>query len=458
MVATTITTATTKRCPPSQMAKFSALFVGFPWCVPIFMLIAFLSTAAQPVSAEKVDTTTLTGKVMCGYQGWFSCPGDGMDLGWMHWARKRRKPFAPGNAGVDLWPDVAELGPEERFATGFKHGDGRVAEVFSSANRATVSRHFEWMRDYGIDGAFLQRFANDLEDANSLRHKNAVLSHVRDGTKRSGRAYAVMYDLGGLRAGEVDIVRKDWEMLRNTMGVTQDRSYLHHQGRPVVAVWGVGFGGEEPAREYTLAECRALVMYLKRDGCTVMLGVPTGWREGDRDAADDPLLREIVKLADVVSPWTVGRYRNLAEIVRHTERRWKPDLAWCGNHGLDYMPVVFPGFSWHNLHGGALDQIPRAKGEFLWSQMVAVKRAGCEMIYVAMFDEVDEGTAIFKCTNDPPSLPSGASGEGRVGDGVSFLANEGLPSDHYLRLTGLGGRMLRGEIPVIERMPENAHN
>ena len=32
-------------------------------------------------SAAKVDTSTLTGKIMCGYQGWFNCPDDGADLG-----------------------------------------------------------------------------------------------------------------------------------------------------------------------------------------------------------------------------------------------------------------------------------------------------------------------------------------------------------------------------------------
>jgi hypothetical protein len=36
-----------------------------------------------------------------------------------------------------------------------------------------------------------------------------------------------------------------------------------------------------------------------------------------------------------------------------------------------------------------------------------------------MFDKVDEGTAIYKCTNDPPL------GESK------FVTYEGLPSDHY---------------------------
>jgi hypothetical protein len=64
------------------------------------------------------------------------------------------------------------------------------------------------------------------------------------------------------------------------------------------------------------------------------------------------------------------------------------------------------------------------------------------MIYQAMFDEVDEGTAIFKCTNNPPV---GAS---------KFLTYEGLPSDYYLWLVGQGGRMLRGEIPLTEEIPK----
>ena len=72
-----------------------------------------------------VDRSILTGKVMCGYQGWFNCPGDGMGLGWKHWARHREKPFSPGNVTVDLWPDLSEYHAEERHATAFRHADGR---------------------------------------------------------------------------------------------------------------------------------------------------------------------------------------------------------------------------------------------------------------------------------------------------------------------------------------------
>ena len=91
--------------------------------------------------------------------------------------------------------------------------------------------------------------------------------------------------------------------------------------------------------------------------------------------------------------------------------------------------------------GAKLDQIPRQGGRFLWSQYAHAIDTGTTMIYQAMFDEIDEGTAIFKCTNDPPV---GAS---------PFLTYKGLPSDHYLWLVGQGTRMLKGKLPVTHVMP-----
>ena len=150
-------------------------------------------------SLKGVDTTSLNGKIMAGYQGWFNAQGDGANLGWTHWARQG--PFAPGNVTVDLWPDMSEATASERFATGFKHANGETAYVFSSYNRDTVLRHFKWMRDYGIDGVFVQRFANGVKNPSTRHHKDTVLSSCREGANRNGRSYAVMYDLSGLGAG-----------------------------------------------------------------------------------------------------------------------------------------------------------------------------------------------------------------------------------------------------------------
>jgi hypothetical protein len=173
-----------------------------------------------------------------------------------------------------------------------------------------------------------------------------------------------------------------------------------------------------------------------------MLGVPTGWRDQYRDSIKDENFHDLLKLADVISPWSVGRYSTPVQVKVHAEKYYEKDIEWCEGHSMDYLPVVFPGFSWHNLKPkDPSNQIPRLKGEFLWSQFVGVKKAGASMIYVAMFDEVDEGTAIFKCTNEPPAGES------------PFINYEGLPSDHYLWLTGEAGRMLRGEIPVQDKSP-----
>jgi hypothetical protein len=395
-------------------------------------------------SAKGANAATLTCKVMCGYQGWFATPGDGSDRGWRHYSARRQ--FKPGSCGIDLWPDVSELDEDEKYPTLFQHKDGRVAAVFSSHNAKTVLRHFRWMEQYGIDGVFVQRFAVETIEPRDLRHGNTVLAHCREGANRCGRSYAVMYDLSGLPAGGTERVIEDWKLLVDRAKIgkdPQDTAYLRHRDKPVVAVWGIGFNDK---RQYTLAECDKLVDFLKNDkdygGCTVLLGVPTGWRTLDRDSVPDRALHRIIANADIVSPWTVGRYRTLEEVTAHGQERWRLDMTWCKEHGNEYLPVVFPGFSWHNRRPRSpLDAIPRLQGRFLWQQFVAAKKAGATMIYQAMFDEMDEGTAIFKCTDDPPV---GAS---------PFLTLEGLPSDHYLWLAGMGGKLLRGEIAATEGLP-----
>lgn len=406
---------------------------------------AVLAETLKPFGGESirgVDVSTLDGKVMCGYQGWFNCEGDGAGLGWIHWGKDRKSRPGPSTINVDMWPDTTELGQEELYPTEFKYADGRPAMLFSSFNHATVVRHFRWMRDCGIDGVFVQRFMATRLDPLHLRHKNVVLHNCRDGANRHGRSYALMYDLSSMGAGEIEAVIDDWKTLVDRMRITADASYQRHRGKPVVAIWGFGFKD----RRVTVEEGLRLVHFLKEDarygGMCVMLGVPAGWRMQERDCAQHPRWMELMGLADVISPWTVGRYRDAKGAGKYVADMAGGDIRWCSDKGKDFMPVVFPGFSWHNLKRedrAVLNQIPRDGGHFLWAQHVAHKRAGAKMIYQAMFDEVDEGTAIFKCTNTPP--------------GTNFVTYEGLPTDFYMKLVGQGGRMLRGEIPALDALP-----
>lgn len=65
------------------------------------------------------------------------------------------------------------------------------------------------------------------------------------------------------------------------------------------------------------------------------------------------------------------------------------------------------------------------------------------MLFVAQFDELDEGTQIFKCSHRVP-----------VGDSP-FIAYDGeIETDHYLWLTGKVGELLRGEIGATMNRPK----
>jgi len=104
-------------------------------------------------------------------------------------------------------------------------------------------------------------------------------------------------------------------------------------------------------------------------------------------------------LADVISPWD---RRALSQ--REGSRPAMAKVLQAGprvgvDQDLDYMPVVFTGFSWHNLKGGLpLDAIPRLKGDScgqtqdFWRRRVR----GCRLLLCRhVLIEVDEATAIF---------------------------------------------------------------
>ena len=393
---------------------------------------------AALAGAEGPLHPTLEGKVVTGYQGWFRAEGDASGLGWVHYGPGKR--LAPDQCSFDLWPDLSELTPEERYPSPFTFADGRTADLFSSVHPVTVRRHFRWMKDYGLDGAMLQRFAVGLGQGRGAASLDTVLRHCVAAANAEGRSLTVMYDLSGLAPDKFPTVAADWRRLV-AAGQTKEPCAQHHQGKPLVALWGIGFKDRAPA----LAEWAALLADIRATGTAIMLGVPTYWRDQKEDCIADPALHGLLRQADILSPWTVGRFANPEEAARLSRAVWAPDQAWCQAEKKTYLPVIFPGFSWRNLSSlrgqdAPLGQIPRLGGRFLWSQADAARATGAKSLYVAMFDELDEGTAIMKCGGPRP-----------VGN---FVDLSDVPSDHYLWLSGQAGRLLRGEIPASPDLPK----
>ena len=408
-----------------------------------FFMMLYGPLAAQNKHSQTTLYPSYKGLIMAGYQGWFRPQKDGK--------------FYPdeNQIHIDMWPDVTEY--QQTYPTGLKLPDGSTAKFFNSSDKSTVDLHFKWMKEYGIDGVFMQRFFGNTKQGTPRSKTTVVLKNAFEAASKYERAIAVMYDLSGLRATGEDCssIIDDWKYLVDSLHVTNQngtKTYLHHNGKPVVTIWGVGF----PDRPYNIRNIglQRLVDFLKNDpkygGCAVMLGVPTFWRDLNADCINDPYLHELIKQADIVLPWMVQRF---SPLLHNDMDRFRDvilgDIKWCKENKIDYVPCVCPGFSWHNLSRSEfpddvkpVGSIPRQGGRFYWQQMSTAMIAGAEMIYVAMFDEVNEGTAIFKCTNTPP-----------VSKVAKFIDMDDMPGDHYLWLTGEAGKMLRKEIPLTVKLP-----
>ena len=381
--------------------------------------------------AEVVDNSTIDGKVICGYQGWFGTPEDGYaERGWMHWGGKTPGFDEDGKQkhSFELYPDLYEYNQEELTDTRFEPlNDGRKAQLFSSYFDNTIDLHFSWMKQYNIHGVALQRFLGEATGRRS-HHFHHVAKNVKTASEKYGRIFYICYDLSGYRQDNfVEVIKKDWnEVICNELKIPESTQYLHQNGKPIVQLWGMGVGGNF---RRTAEESLEIIKFFKDSGYYVIGGTPTNWR---LDALDSiPGFRDVYAAYDMVSPWTVGRFRTSEKAVEHFNTKVTTDMTFCKHiSNQDYMPVIYSGFAWSLWNGGTPNMIPRLQGELLKTQMNEILKNDVKCVYIAMFDEYDEGTAIMKAAADSSEIPKNTYFLTLSADGT-YISN-----DYYLRLTG----------------------
>lgn len=377
-----------------------------------------------------VDNSTINGKVICGYQGWFRTPGDPTSQGWIHYFRDNSyKPV------FEMWPDMLEFTASEKYPVpDWKHEDGSQAYLFSSANRKTLNRHIQWMEAYDIDAFAVSRFVSGISTLSNESFR--ILSYCRDAANMTGRTFFIFYDMTGVKPDEAfNLISKEWRFLVDSMKITSDDRYLHHNGKPVIGVYGFF------EDRFSASDGNKILDIFQNEGSysAFVMGSGQWWWNIESSAAWKQMMRRM----DSWVPWNVGNYT--AEKYARTDY-WAIDKTAFASSGTIFLPLAYPGSSWDNLQNwapGTSHKIggSRLKGEFMWKQMLDAKNIGAPSVFVAMFDEIDEGTAIFKVTNDIPV-------------NHYFIDHEGLPSDFYLSLTGYAGKLIRGKESVPTSMPD----
>ena len=380
-----------------------------------------------PVTSGSIYSE-FTGKSVAGYQAWFTASES--NTGWIHWSSNTRPQV--GNSSFDIYPDVRDYNPEILKITGFENlGNGDPSLLFSSAD--VIDEHFAWMKDYGIDGIALQRFIGDnpypITDS-----PYAKPIKVKKAAEENERIFYICYDMssGKDQNAWVESIKFDWVFnIEQAYGLTSSPAYATVNNKPVVQIWGPGF----TSRVGNAAKTIELIEFLKSRGCYVIGGVPTNWRTESGDSK--PGFLGAYKTYDMVSPWTPGRYKTISGCDSHKTDYLIPDKAYCDANNLDYLPVLFPGFSWSTWNTGAPNAIPRIAGEFLWRQAYNIRTSGINQMYFAMFDEYDEGTAIMKAATDWSMIPTDQYFVTLSADGIW------VSSDFYLRVAGAATAMIK---------------
>ena len=379
------------------------------------------------LASKKLLPTEIRDHIWAGYQAWFSAgPLDKYGAGnWFHYSRDNRLPPSTKNLNVDVWPFTLIYNPEALVDTGMRRPNGKPLYALSSGHPLVIEKHLELMASAGIQGPFVQRFLSDIRDPKLKKIRNDILARVASASQRTQRVFCVMYDLSGVSNEEVKrILPLDIDELER-LRTFSHAQYMTYQSKPLISLWGLGFSDRDLDPDLILQ----LIDGLHNRGMAVMGGVPFYFHQGGGDMNVNLGWQKVFSVLDVVSPWSVGRYRTEQDFTRRLPKL-DQDRSFVESRGQLFLPVVFPGFSWKNLSQGRdpSNDIPRAGGRFLRAQLDGYALLKIKSFYIAMFDEVDEGTAVMPLEPVTAELPLASNLIGLDVDGQK------LAPDYYLRL------------------------
>jgi len=282
------------------------------------------------------------------------------------------------------------------------------------------------MRKHDIDGAYVQRFVS-RGSSGYYGASEFVLNNVKEAANKEGRVWAIEYDVSSLtgEANPLEVITNDWNFLVNDCNILDDPRYVYEDGKPVLFIWGFSVPGREGL---TLAEADAILDWFGARNLYLIGGVHSSW-ESNTDWYDH-----------------YQKYDQLLAWMERTKSDLVSQKARLDGWGMKILPHAWPGFSWNNLQQTVFPQSYTARngGQFYWNTLYNAVSIGADQIFLGMFDEYDEGTAIMPMSDNHPDIHT---------EWGHYLDNEGRDPFWYLQLSGAAREMLNGFRPVSASLP-----
>lgn len=344
-----------------------------------------------------------------------------------------------------MFPAVEQYPEECLFTTNFILPDGSNASLFESNCTGVVDTHFRWMQENSIDGILVQRFYGEFDDESYLQ----LLDQIRTAAEKYGRTFAVEYDLSGVESADFTNVISELlaDYGTNIAPFMTSSAYLHHEGRPVLELWGLGVD----KTKLNAADCAAIFHAIRSANPNpfVLLGVQWAWAS---DATENPDYYNVYIQADVIQPWAVGAYGNdnYESFYNNTS---VSDKALTDRLGIKYGPSVTPGGSDRNRRGLGEPLGNRYNGTFYEAQLYNMLDLKPFFVFGAMFDEFPESKSFSlplsilpqcKVPESPTNMLSGSqviatltAAEVPPAENPGFLGiDNGMDHNYYLQQAG----------------------